>query len=147
MLKQAKIVGARRRRSASISLVLIASSVMVAGCDQRVSAGDVAYRDAFRNADDCRRDYGYSCTAGGGGAGGGGHGAWYGPYLVNSNGRPSASPSSMGVEPTVLSADTAARINSGAEVSRGGGTSRGGFGGEGHGGGGEGGHGGGGGGE
>jgi hypothetical protein len=111
---------------------------MVAGCDQRVSAGDPAYRDSFRSADECRRDYGDNCTyVPGGGAG---HaGGYYGPYIVNSGRRPAPSPNSIGVEQSVLNSQTASRINSGFEVARGGFTSRGGFGGEGGFGGGEGG--------
>ena len=128
MLEQAQVVALRRRRSHSITLVLIASSAMVAGCDQRVSAGDIAY--------DCRRDYGDNCTYASTGASG--RGGYYGPYIVNSGSRPAPSPNSVGVEQTVLSREVASRINSGAESARGGFTSRGGFGG-GEGGGGEGG--------
>ena len=136
MLEQAQVVALRRRRSHSITLVLIASSAMVAGCDQRVSAGDIAYHDRFGSADDCRRDYGDNCTYASTGASG--RGGYYGPYIVNSGSRPAPSPNSVGVEQTVLSREVASRINSGAESARGGFTSRGGFGG-GEGGGGEGG--------
>lgn len=138
MLTQAQVVSARRRRSASISLVLIASTVMVAGCNQSVSAGDVAYRNSYRSAEDCRRDNGVDCTTGGAG----GRGGFYGPYIVNSASRPAASPNAVGVEQTVLTGETASRINSGFAASRSSFTARGGFGAEG-GFGGEGGHGGG----
>lgn len=129
MLKQSHDVSGRRRRSGSISLVLIASTVMVAGCDQRVSAGDVAYRNNFRSLEDCRRDYGDDCTPAPGGTGG--HGGYYGPYILNSGTRPMASANSAGIEPAVLNTETASRINSGSESVRGSFTSRGGFGGEG----------------